>query len=110
MNIAQLGMASMAAATPLAQSRGSETDRIRQETVVHERAVESAAEAESAEGIGTTNEEQATSDRDADGRRPWEIDPRQKRSSDQHSGDSREPLHRAKDPTGQSGSQLDLSG
>jgi hypothetical protein len=110
MNISQLGIAASAAATPLAQSRGSEVDRIRQETVVHERAVESTAEAEAAEGIGTTNEEQAASDRDADGRRPWEIGPQEEQQDDQKSSSSRESLHRAKDPTGQAGSQLDLSG
>jgi hypothetical protein len=109
MNISQLGIVASAAATPMAQSKGSEADRIRQETVVHERAVESTNEAEAAEGIGTTSEEQATSDRDADGRRPWEIGPREERQKGENS-ESREPLQRSKDPTGQAGSQLDLSG
>ena len=93
----------------MAQAKGSEADRIRQETVLHERAVESTAEAEAAEGIGTTHEEQAASDRDADGRRPWEIGPQDDQSRGD-SGESREPGQRAKDPTGQAGSQLDLSG
>jgi len=109
MNVSQLGIVASAAATPLAQAKGSEADRIRQETVVHERAVESTADAEAAEGIGTTSEEQAASDRDADGRRPWEIGPQEERKKSENAP-SREPLQRSKDPTGQAGSQLDLSG
>lgn len=110
MNVSSLGIAAAAAATPLAQTRGSEIDRVRQETVVHERAVESTAEAESAEGIGTTKEEQAADDRDADGRRPWEI------VVDENAEDDANPVTEppvsqgAKDPSGQAGSQLDLSG
>ena len=105
MNISQLGIAASAAASPLAQTRGSEVDRVRLETVAHERAAESVLEAETAAGIGTTNEEQAATDRDADGRRPWEI-PVSERPDDEAAS---EPPH-AKDPTGQAGSHLDLSG
>jgi hypothetical protein len=73
--------------------------------------VESTAEAEAAEGIGTTNEEQAASDRDADGRRPWEIGAQPENLDDgaNLSGDP-SSSQRAKDPTGQAGSRLDLSG
>ncbi len=110
MNISQVSILVTAAATQLAQTRGSEVDRVQQETAVHERAVESTAEAEAAEGIGTTNEEQAASDRDADGRRPWEIGPREDPDESANpSGDSASS-HQGKDPTGQAGSQLDLSG
>jgi hypothetical protein len=110
MNISQLGIVATAAATQLAQLRGSETERVQQETTIYERATESTAEAEAAEGIGTTNEEQAAADRDADGRRPWEIGPQEKSEGGANlSGDS-PSSHRAKDPTGQAGSQLDLSG
>jgi hypothetical protein len=110
MNISQVSIASTAAATQLAQSRGSETDRVQQEGAVHERALESTAEAEAAEGIGTTNEEQAASDRDADGRRPWEIGPQDNLDDSPNPAGDSASFHRAKDPTGQAGSQLDLSG
>jgi hypothetical protein len=108
MNISQVGIVASAAATPLAQTRGNEVDRVRQETAVHERTAEATTEAESAEGIGTTNEEQATGERDADGRRPWEIDQQGKRSDNETAElpGSRRP----KDPSGLAGSQLDLSG
>jgi len=109
MNISHLGIVTAAAATPLAQTRGSEVDRTRQDVAVHQREVQSTAEAESAEGIGTTNEEQATSDRDADGRRPWEIAPNEENPQEDSPVPAEEEV-RAKDPTGQSGSQLDLSG
>jgi hypothetical protein len=110
MNVSQLGIVATAAATQLAQTRGSEIERVQQETAVHERATESTAEAEAAEGIGATNEEQATSDRDADGRRPWEIGPQESHGDSANIPSDSTSLHRAKDPTGQAGSQLDLSG
>jgi hypothetical protein len=110
MNISQVSIIATAAATQVAQTRSSDVERVQQETAVHERAVESTAEAEAAEGIGTTNEEQAASDRDADGRRPWEIGPQENPDDSANlSGDSTSS-QRAKDPTGQTGSQLDLSG
>jgi len=108
MNISQLGIASTAAVTTLLQARGSETDRVQQETAIRERAVDSTSEAEAAEGIGTTNEEQAASDRDADGRRPWEMTPTDPGGADP--SDENGSSQRAKDPTGQAGSKLDLSG
>jgi hypothetical protein len=110
MNVSQVSIIATAAATQLAQTRGSEIDRVQQDTAVHQRAVESTAEAEAAEGIGTTNEEQATSDRDADGRRPWEIGPQENGDDSANLLTGTPSSQRAKDPTGQAGSQLDLSG
>lgn len=110
MNVSQLGIVATAAATQLAQTRSSEIERVSQETAIHERAMESTAEAEAAEGIGTTNEEQPASDRDADGRRPWEMAPQEKGTDSANLSGETTSSQRAKDPTGQAGSQLDLSG
>jgi hypothetical protein len=110
MNISQVSIIATAAATQVAQTRSSDVERVQQETAVHERAVESTAEAEAAEGIGTTNEEQAASDRDADGRRPWEIGPQENPDDSAKLSSDSPSSQRAKDPTGQAGSQLDLSG
>ena len=65
---------------------------------------------EKAEGLGATDAEQETSDRDADGRRIWEIT----EQPDSESGDAdHEPGSQqcqAKDPSGNSGGLLDLTG
>jgi hypothetical protein len=108
MNVGAMNVVASVAAAPLAQSRGSEIERTQQETVAQERKLESVAEAEAAEGIGVTQEEQAAGDRDADGRRPWEIHETPDLPNDE--ADDPTSPHQAKDPTGQTGSQLDLCG
>jgi len=69
--------------------------------------------AEQALGFGEVDADEGTTDRDADGRRPWEF-PRQKAE-----GESTEPAgeqessgapHQSKDATGNSGVVLDLLG
>jgi hypothetical protein len=91
---------------PVAQTKGSEADRTVQESAQHDRQVQSDAKAETAAGIGTTEEQSASSDRDADGRRLWESAlPREKEST----ADDRDP-RASRDATGQCGTQLDLSG
>src|SRR4051812_24182462 len=109
MNIGQIGIASSAAAMPLAQARSSEVDRTSLESSIRDREVRVDAEAEAAEGIGTTHEEQSAGDRDADGRRAWEIDNTQEPKKPNDS-DNTANSHSSKDPTGQAGSQFDLSG
>jgi hypothetical protein len=97
-----------AAGAPLAQTKGSETDRGTQETAAHQRQVQGEVQAEMASGIGMTEEDSgASADRDADGRRPWELPPeKQKQPSDASGGESRV----SRDASGQCGTQLDLSG
>lgn len=62
--------------------------------------------AEAASGTGQTDEDQQTSERDAGGRLPWQMPAEQ-------AGDTRDGSagqRRVEDPTGQSGSLLDLTG
>jgi hypothetical protein len=97
-----------AAGVPLAQSKGAEVERTQQETAQHERQVQTDAKAEMAAGIGATEEQSgADADRDADGRRLWEAPsagkPKQK-------PDELPPVRQSRDASGQSGTQLDLSG
>ncbi len=61
-------------AVPMAQARGKEVDRVGEEISQHSlrRSTEKAAEA--AGGIGETDgQDHHTEERDADGRRPWEV-------------------------------------
>lgn len=104
------GLIGSAAGAPLAQARGGDVDRAAHEAANQQRQVAGDAHAESAAGIGETNEDQAAAERDADGRRLWEG-----RRAKPHAptAESTAPTVDAapvKDPTGESGSVLDLSG
>lgn len=101
------GIAGSAAGAPLAQTRGSEVDRAQRDSSSQQRQVDGERQAESAAGIGQTDEDQEASDRDADGRRLWEaIDDEQ--PSEEASEEA--PKRNSKDATGASGNTLDLSG
>jgi hypothetical protein len=106
MQTTSLGLLGAAAATPLAQ-RQTEADRAQSDAAGQARQTASARQAENAAGIGETDNDQPASDRDADGRRLWEAPPARNTSPQASLEPNAAP---AKDPTGQSGSQLDLSG
>ena len=100
------GIGTNAAGSPLAQTRGSEVERARQDAGTQERRVSSDERAEAAAGIDEADgENHETAERDADGRRLWEEVPpvKQKPPDD---GEER----KSKDTSGQSGKLLDLSG
>jgi hypothetical protein len=96
------------AGTSLAQTRGSDTDRVQQESSARELRAQSEQKAELAAGIGQADgDNHQTAERDADGRRLWEFS-RRRGAAD--AGSDEPPRPEAQDPTGQSGSLLDLSG
>ncbi|QDU87339.1 hypothetical protein Pla175_06980 [Pirellulimonas nuda] len=99
------GVLGAAAGAPLAQTKGSETERASRDASAAERKTDAEAKAERSAGIGETSEDSATSDRDADGRKLWEApvdgEPAEKQNKE---------AHRPSDPTGLSGHQLDLTG
>jgi hypothetical protein len=96
------------AGAPLAQASGADVERARQETTAQQRATATDKKAESAAGIGETDgEEHQTNDRDADGRRIWELEEAaRKKVQAAEAGDA---VRLSRDATGQSGNQLDLS-
>jgi hypothetical protein len=108
MNIAPMGILGAAAGSGLAQRAGNEVDRAKQEAIGQQRQVELAQQAENAAGIGETNEDQQSEERDADGRRPWEIGGRQPADDQQETSPDSPP--RPRDPSGQRGNTLDLTG
>ncbi len=108
MSIGPLGTIGSLAATPLPQ-RAAEADKAERESIDQARAAQGARAAEAAAGIGETEEDSQASERDADGRRLWEAPP-SKQSSDAGSESETATSSLAKDPTGQSGSELDLVG
>jgi hypothetical protein len=102
------------AGTSLAQVRGSDADRGQQEQSTSQLRAQGAEKAELAAGVGQTDgDDHQTADRDADGRQVWQL--RRRGAADQQAGqpdDEAAPPQegRVKDPTGQSGNMLDLSG
>lgn len=112
MNIGSLGPVLPASAgAPLAQARGTETDRARQLSDTRTRTTEQAQKAEDAAGIAQTDgEEHETEERDADGRRLWEAPHGDAAASETASPAEADEAPHSKDPTGMSGNQLDLCG
>jgi len=103
------GLVGSAAGAPLSQTSGSETERAQRETATQSREASAAERAERAAGIGTTEQDQETNERDADGRRLWEAP-----AEGQKDAAAAEPVgpavRQSKDPTGQCGNNLDLTG
>lgn len=95
------------AATPLAQSKGKELDRSAEAAAQDAHRLHSEKLAERANGVGQTDgEDHQAEERDADGRRPWEIPDRARPTqSNDSSGGQQGP-----DPSGQLGRLIDLSG
>jgi hypothetical protein len=102
------GIAGAAAGAPLAQVKGTESERAQQAAATQAFHVEGEQKAETAAGIGETDgQEHQTAERDADGRRPWTITPPKAKAAPT---DDQDQPPQSKDPPGQSGSLLDLSG
>ena len=104
MSVGSMGMVSGAAGSPLAQSQGSEVDRDQQDTANQARQTRMSDKAEQASGVGQTEQDEQTGDRDADGRRLWELAPRTPADA-AAAGDTAvpDPLRAGKDPTGSPG-------
>jgi hypothetical protein len=111
MSIGMGGVVGSAAGAPLSQTAGSETERAQKDSLAQHRQVDANQRADTAAGIGQTHEDQESSERDADGRRLWEAPGKQKDLKDQAaSEDSTAQARQSKDPSGQSGTNLDLTG
>lgn len=103
------GLVGSLAGSPLAQTRGGAVEQQQAADVAQQRLQEAAQKADAAAGIGTTQEDAQTSERDADGRRLWEAETKKRTAASDDTARPQSPP-RAKDPTGQSGGKLDLSG
>ena len=73
--------------------------------------VKNEVQAEKAAGIGETDgDEHGANERDADGRRLWEIAPRDKKKADSAEPPAALTNRQSKDVTGTTGVELDLTG
>jgi hypothetical protein len=102
------GVAGSVAGSPLAQRGAQDVERAQQEAIGRERAISADQQAETAAGIGTTDEDQEAGERDADGRRLWERPARAKPPATPE--DVAPPMAPAKDVSGDCGNQLDVTG
>ena len=102
------GVLGSAAGAPLSQTKGNEPERAQKDAVAAQRQADGEKKAEQAAGIGATEEDQGVSERDADGRRLWEAPHEKQKAANEEAAS--EPLRQAKDPTGNSGKSLDLTG
>ena len=109
MSIASLGIAGSLAATPLPQ-KAADADKSIREAVDQSRQVQAARQAEAAAGIGQTEEDSEASERDADGRRLWEQSAAKLQPAAQEAQAEISQLPLSKDPSGETGSELDLVG
>mgnify|MGYP000868243632 FL=1 len=111
MSVGPMGVAGSAAGSPLAQSQGSDVNRVQQDTASQTRQSQASQKAEQASGVGQTEQDEQASDRDADGRRPWEVgSPPSADASAADEAAAETPPGPSKDPSGLTGSQLDLHG
>jgi hypothetical protein len=98
---------------PAPQAQGSEADRAAQESSTQSAQLANDAKAENAAGVGATDgEEHGAAERDADGRRLFEKQSGKRRAAGAIPAPEppSPPILPSKDPSGQSGSQLDLVG
>jgi hypothetical protein len=110
MTVGPLGFFGSIAATPAAQ-RGADTERVQHDTARQQGEVKNEMSAETAAGIGETDgDEHGANERDADGRRPWEIAPNAKKPDSAAAVSEAISLRQSKDATGTTGVQLDLTG
>src|SRR4029079_19434868 len=103
------GVVGSAAGTSLSQTAGSETERSQRDTAAQHRQLAGAERSERASGIGQTEQDQESSERDADGRRLWEAPGKRKNDekNDAPADDTAAQAKQSKDPSGQSGTKLD---
>ena len=104
------GIIGSAAGSPLSQTQGAAAERAKQDAAVQERGVEADLKTELASGIGQTEEDQGTSERDADGRRQWEKSPKEKEQEKQEEEAQQSQAPTKKPSTGETGERLDLIG
>ena len=106
------GLVGSAAGAPLSQTAGSETERTQRDTSAQFRQLDGNERSEKAAGIGQTEQDQESSERDADGRRLWEAPTKPGKDGNEQAADGTAvgEARQSKDPTGQSGTKLDLTG
>ncbi len=95
------GVIGSAAGSPLSQTKGSASERASKDSAAQERTKDTDIKTERASGVGHTEGDHETSDRDADGRRLWERSKQRGQDADEEQED---PIDKE-----DTGGQLDLT-
>lgn len=99
-----------AAGVSLAQQE-KDVERTQTEKSAQNRHRDTQIKADRAAGIGETDgDNHETTDRDADGRRPWELDAGADRSAESGIEEGQPKSRQSRDASGDSGQTLDLTG
>lgn len=107
MSMGSLGGVGPSVIGGIAAQGAKESQRAAREALDHERVDQADQRAADAAGIGQTDgENHQSNERDADGRRPWEIPAGQQPSADESPASPQQ----SRDASGDRGGQLDLSG
>ena len=109
MSLGPRGRLGAAAGSPLSQSPGTDVQQSQQNASDPARRTQSDNQAEQASGVGQTEHDEEASDRDADGRRPWELGACPSGDAGQAETDAANDRP-SKDPSGTRGGRLDISG
>lgn len=106
------GVIGSAAGSPLSQTKGAAAERAKQDAATQERTTEADLKSERASGVGQTEGDQRSSDRDADGRRLWERPPEgEEQAASEESSAEEGPAEEGKSPpSDDTGGRLDLIG
>lgn len=104
------GIIGSAAGAPMSQTAGNETEKAQKESKAVERQVDTDSKADKAAGIGETEQDQQASERDADGRRLWEPTSESGKEEANEETNEQPSTKPVKDPTGNRGNSLDLTG
>ena len=107
MSIGPSGITSSLAGSPQSKSSGTDVVQRQQEASNSARELHMDRKAESASGIGETEQDESTSDRDSDGRRMWERKPPREGQSTDLAGPDHSP---GPDTANGKGQHLDLNG
>jgi hypothetical protein len=106
-----MGIVGSLAGGQVQQAKGSDIEKAQHDTAAQSRQSKSSEKAEQATGIGRTPEDAETNERDADGRRLWGGDEEPvETEADDGSQESSGETPQAKDPDGNCGTNLDLTG
>ena len=108
MSVGSTGIVGSLAGGQLQQSQGADAETVQHAARDQARRAQSARNAEAASGVGETEQDHETEERDADGRRLWEKQTKDAKVEPPVADPV--PPAPAKDPSGERGSQLDLLG
>lgn len=103
------GIAQSFASSSLTLAKGADADRAAAEVAEQVTAIEANEKSDNTAGLGEAEEQSGASERDADGRRMWELP--HKQAEEEASANVAPPgVSPVKDASGQRGTQLDLLG